>query len=60
MEAHRETGTGGEDAVRAWAVDTKLSVKTAELLIKDGFNTMGALALVDNDNDPARTAKVAV
>ena len=38
------------DDMRGWAAHQKMSGKTVDLLIKEGFDSMEALILIDSDD----------
>ena len=38
------------DDMRGWAANQKISGKTVDLLIKEGFDSMEALVLIDSDD----------
>ena len=42
--------TTAEAELREWATGQKLSAKTVDLLVKEGFTSLAALALVDGDD----------
>ena len=42
-----EADVEGEKALREWAAAQKVTSKTVDLLIKDGFNSMEAVDLLD-------------
>ena len=39
-----------EDEFRTWATSYKLSGKAVDILIKDGFNSMDAIVLLDRED----------
>ena len=39
-----------EEALREWAASEKITAKTVDLVIKEGFNSMEALVLVDQED----------
>ena len=45
-----EADVEGEKALREWAAAQKVTSKTVDLLIKDGFNSMEAVDLLDCDD----------
>ena len=45
-----EADVEGEKALREWATAQKVTSKTVDLLIKDGFNSMEAVDLLDCDD----------
>ena len=45
-----QTEVDSETTLRLWAVDQKITGKTVDMLIKEGFCSMEALMLVDGED----------
>ena len=43
-----------EDEFRSWGTSYKLSSKAVDILIKDGFNSMDAIVLLDREDLSSR------
>ena len=46
--------TEDEKRVKEWAAENKISVDCVRLLIKDGFSSMEALTLLENEDIPPK------
>ena len=45
-----DTEVAAETELREWATARKITAKTVDLLVKDGFSSMHAVELLDKDN----------